>query len=206
VLSGSAGLVAWQRRLAEMVSGTPGLEGAALPEAEQRWFEQLGGTAGFRLTQRIRQSWGVARAASVAPLTLSVVEEPRALLLAWVRSGGGTATFAEREVIPLLDFIAAHLDEQGHAYSVCRFERAVRAASQGKRRSAVRFRAAPEAVLGAALEGSPMPPTHGTHWLVIGAHIVGVWRHATAREAQRLDSVASTTRSREAALPQPVIA
>jgi hypothetical protein len=118
-------------------------------------------------------------------LTLSVVDDPGTLLEAWVAAGGGRASFAESEAVELLSFIARRLDPGSHAFSVCMFERAVRLSQAGQHSSMVRFWAAPEAVLRAAAERGVMPIAEARpHWLVIGSHLPGLWRHATESEMQ----------------------
>src|SRR5205823_2130022 len=68
-----------------------GLDNIEPPELSD--LEALVHSSGFRFTRRVQRSWCIARTASTAPLTLSLlpVEQRRRLVGNWVDMGGGKA-------------------------------------------------------------------------------------------------------------------
>jgi hypothetical protein len=109
------------------------LRGVSLEEGENRYFENLQGTAEFRFYASVQRSWCIARAAKAAHLTLSLlpVEERERLLDEWVDSGSGAQSFFGVEAEMFLDFLGGHLSDRPFELTVCQFERATLRASTG---------------------------------------------------------------------------
>jgi hypothetical protein len=204
---GSAALRAWQTRLASLVVDDSGPRRRAT--CDDDWWGRVDGSPGMRVTRRIRRSWCLSRAAFAAPLTLPLVPDAAVILDAWVRRGGGAASFPSREAVALLDFIRSRLDPRTHAFSVCSFERAIHVASAADpprgthpapvggsdvgiwalegRASVVEFFAEPAQVLLCASQRAQMPPfEEKRHWMLVAPTLPDLHRAATEAEARFL--------------------
>jgi len=109
------------------------LRGVSLEEGENRYLQNLQGTAEFRFYASVQRSWCIARSAKAAHLTLSLlpVEERERLLNEWVDSGSGAQSFFGVEAEMFLDFLGGHLSDRPFELTVCQFERATLRASTG---------------------------------------------------------------------------
>jgi hypothetical protein len=109
------------------------LRGVSLDERERRYFAELRETDEFHFYASVQRSWCLARAAKSASLTLSLLPQSQReqLLDEWVDSGAGASSFHGVEAELFLDFIATHLTDPSHEFSVCRFERATLSARSG---------------------------------------------------------------------------
>jgi hypothetical protein len=111
-----------------------------LPSGRQELAEigALVTSPGFRFTRRLQRSWCIARTASAAQLTLSLLpaEQRSQFIDDWVDVGGGRILDPASDAEAFLEFVAPYLTDPSHALSVCRMEQAAYRASE----AALRFR------------------------------------------------------------------
>jgi hypothetical protein len=158
------------------------VQGLTIDPQELAELDALMHSSGFRFTRRVQRSWCIARTASTAQLTLSLlpVEQRRQLVGDWVEAGGGKAFDPASEAEAFLEYVARHLTDPSHALSVCRMEQAAYRASGGALRFAppdlslldhpdamlragnaaalVRFFAQPRRLFDAIAAKEPLPP------------------------------------------------
>jgi hypothetical protein len=86
---------------------------------------------GFGFTRQVQRSWCMGRTAGAAQLTLSLLstQQRRSLVGDWVDAGGGAALDATSEAAAFLAFVARHLRDPSHEFSVCCMEEAAYRAS-----------------------------------------------------------------------------
>ena len=99
-----------------------------------------------------------------------------------------------RPVPAFIDYVAA-LPVPELVHSVGRFERAMWLARFEPQRppTVIEFAAPPDLVLGAALQGQPLPaPSAELHFIVVDPGVAGRWRIATADDVAALERSTTT--------------
>jgi hypothetical protein len=205
----------WQAALGQLVEARASgrelqpvldtLGGLELEEAERDWLRKVVGTPGFELTGYVPSWWRDLRVRRCAKLTLGALREAREEVLRdYLRATPCTTLFFVSEGITFLEYVIA-TTTRSHVRSVAEFERALwvlqreassqptsaRAPSPGELlaphpgASLVTFDAAPEAVLGALMTGTPLPPGPSEpHPVLIAPGVPRRWRPATPQEAR----------------------
>jgi len=205
----------WQIALGQLVearsAGRDGmsvreaLAGLELDDAERAWLEEVTGTRGFALTSYVPRWWREARVGCSAPLTLAALgADARARVQDYQRAVPNFTLFFAPEGIAFLAYVET-LPVPGHVHAVARFERAMwnlklampsmsaPVPAVPKEAPLVRHPAAalipfevpPELLLGALLQGAPLPePTTEPHYVLVAPGLPGAWRPATHDEAR----------------------
>lgn len=181
--------------------------GLQLTPAERDQLVALSATKGFRFTVDVQRSWCCGRAAKSAQLTLSTLstEQCSELLLKWVNSGGGTASFYRVEAEGFLTFISKHLPNPSHELTICQFEQVTQRITssvsdfvltdfsghltpasrlqRGRLAGLVWFYAEPNDLLDRVQNHQPLPPLSAKGIpLIFGAGIDGLCRRADRNE------------------------
>jgi hypothetical protein len=187
-----------------------------LHDSERQQLRALQNSAGLDFAMEVQRSWCEGRARNSAYLTLSALsrEQQQELLEQWVDAGGGTSSFYANEAEQFLEFIAARLNLQSHAMSICRMEQAIHRAQAGtqtelltaaqisrlsvdailsRSRSAsmVYFFAEPDDVFNALERGDPLPPIRDDYIpLLFAPGIATLFEVATEEELAIWDRMA----------------
>lgn len=162
------------------------------------------GSAGYRLTVKIRRSWCEGRVIVSSRRILAAIPESerQRLVNAYVDDGGGLEMFQHREVEAFIAFLMPRLADPSHALTLCQMHRAVTRAQrgaalaapsppktadagirQGRYASLVWFYAEPGEVI-AGLVGGTLPPVGAArHAVLFAPRLPDFFRIATAAEA-----------------------
>lgn len=182
-------LSAWQSALVELITtprpGGQGIASSDLSEEERTWLQAAEASPGLRLTRSIQRSWRRMRLRSALRLTWPLLPQSQrdALVDSYLAAHACTSFFDTPEACAFLDFLLTRLPPVPHLESVCRFERALLAASAESAfltspgadaeplpalrpelqiepdpaAALISFMAPPEDVIEAALLGQPLP-------------------------------------------------
>jgi hypothetical protein len=203
-------------RARAVAEGEQAFDGFEVAASRRAWLARLARTPGFQFTCSIQRSWCELRARSAARLTVTALSPAlrQEIIAGWLARGGGTSSFFLTETVAFLEFVATWLEPGSHLESICRMEQAAhrvsaagpsfvagRVSSDELLRNArlvqhpaaalVVFRAPPDAVLAAALSGTPLPPpTEVVYPLVFAPGLPRLCRTATRLEASVFDACA----------------
>ncbi len=205
----------WQVALGQLVearsAGRDGrsvrevLAGRDLDDTERAWLEGVTQTRGFALTSYVPRWWRETRVGYAARLTLAALgADAKARLEDYLRAVPNFTLFFASEGMGFLAYVES-LAVSGHVRAVARFERAIWNLKLGAPSSfapvtavpeevplvrhpaaaLISFDVAPELLLGALLQGAPLPePTAEPHYVLVAPGLPGAWRPATHDEAR----------------------
>ena len=112
----------------------------------------------------------------------------------YLRAAPSFTLFFVARGLAFIDYVAA-LPVPKLVHSVGRFERAMWLARFEPQRppTVIEFAAPPDLVLGAALQGQPLPaPSAELHFIVVDPGVAGRWRIATADDVAALERSTTT--------------
>ena len=194
----------WQLALGQMVAaGAAGrdaavtdlLAGLDLDDAERSWLAGVRDTRGFGLTGFVPRWWRETRVRRAARLTVAALGDAAAgHLRDYLRAVPSFTLFFVPKGLAFIDHVAA-LPVPELVHSVGRFERAMWLARFEPQRppTVIEFAAPPDLVLGAALQGQPLPaPSAELHFIVVDPGVAGRWRIATADDVAALERSTTT--------------
>ena len=152
-------------------------------------------TRGFGLTGFVPRWWRETRVRRAARLTVAALGDAAAgHLRDYLRAVPSFTLFFVPEGLAFIDYVAA-LPVPELVHSVGRFERAMWLARFEPQRppTVIEFAAPPDLVLGAALQGQPLPaPSAELHFIVVDPGVAGRWRIATADDVAALERSTTT--------------
>ena len=194
----------WQLALGQMVAAraagrdaavTDLLAGLDLDDAERAWLAGVRDTRGFGLTGFVPRWWRETRVRRAARLTVAALGDAAAgHLRDYLRAVPSFTLFFVPKGLAFIDHVAA-LPVPELVHSVGRFERAMWLARFEPQRppTVIEFAAPPDLVLGAALQGQPLPaPSAELHFIVVDPGVAGRWRIATAADVAVLERSTTT--------------
>jgi hypothetical protein len=194
----------WQLALGQMVAAraagrdaavTDLLAGLDLDDAERAWLAGVRDTRGFGLTGFVPRWWRETRVRRAARLTVAALGDAAAgHLRDYLRAVPSFTLFFVPKGLAFIDYVAA-LPVPELVHSVGRFERAMWLARFEPQRppTVIEFAAPPDLVLGAALQGQPLPaPSAELHFIVVDPGVAGRWRIATADDVAALERSTTT--------------
>jgi hypothetical protein len=183
-----------------------------LTPMERDWLVRLQDTPGFEVTCRIQRWWRETKLSWTTSLTMAALGPERAkeTMEAYLETTPCASLFFTPEALGFLDFIAntANLAGRPHALEIARFERSLLIAKEAAQQSADRrisdinlssgarlsphpaaamldFAAAPEDLLGALVEGLPLPPESTMRFhILVAPGLPHLWRPASASESR----------------------
>ena len=131
---------------------------------------------------------------TIAVGTLALGDASAGHLRDCLRAMPSFTLFFVPEGLAFIDYVAA-LPVPELVHSVGRFERAMWLARFEPQRlpTVIEFAAPPDLVLGAALQGQPLPaPSAELHFIVVDPGVAGRWRIATAADVAALERSTTT--------------
>jgi hypothetical protein len=194
----------WQLALGQMVAAraagrdaavTDLLAGLDVDDAERAWLAGVRDTRGFGLTGFVPRWWRETRVRRAARLTVGALGDAAAgHLRDYLRAVPSFTLFFVPKGLAFIDYVAA-LPVPELVHSVGRLERAMWLARFEPQRppTVIEFAAPPDLVLGAALQGQPLPaPSAELHFIVVDPGVAGRWRIATADDVAALERSTTT--------------
>lgn len=186
------------------------LTGLRLTAAEHAWLAQVVDTPGFVITCDVQRWWRETRLQWTARLTLAAVgpDTGEQLLKAYIETVPCASLFFLPEAMGFLDFLTHTVPMRPHLETVVQFERALLLAAAAAplplsttqdvteflpsrqlhchpAAALVTFAAPPETLLGALIQGTPLPvPSREIFPILVAPGLPHLWRPATADEAR----------------------
>jgi hypothetical protein len=212
---------------------TPNFDNLRLTTSERDWLTQLAHTPGFNVTCYIQRWWRETKLSWTARLTMAALgpELTTEAIKGYLKATPCPSLFFTPEALGFLDYVlnGANSDftMRPHLAEIARFERALLIAKEAAQQSAfgqavepesrsealislhpaaalLEFSTPPEELLGALVEGRPLPPASNTLYPVLVAPgLAYLWRPASADESNLFTCCRKSTSINELRLSIP---